>query len=179
MLRRGCSQVRYKQWWQDYGDESCCSEVPVASHLVDVCCAAATWDKWFTAACSENSHQEHHATRNHRQSNYNDYRKELTIQRKLSNIYPILWYYHNPDGIIIVESHLLFKDFKAIVYITAMNMAEQVTSGVRHNLRFMARSGIAKLYDWCQMDDSIPMSLEEKKVQGLESKASSGLERTE
>ncbi|KAL6088860.1 hypothetical protein STEG23_022683, partial [Scotinomys teguina] len=28
---------------------------------------AATWDKQFTAACSENSHQEHRVTRNHRQ----------------------------------------------------------------------------------------------------------------
>ncbi|KAL6056718.1 hypothetical protein STEG23_034081, partial [Scotinomys teguina] len=28
---------------------------------------AATWDKRFTAACSENSHQDHHVTTNHRQ----------------------------------------------------------------------------------------------------------------
>ncbi|KAL6053798.1 hypothetical protein STEG23_030620, partial [Scotinomys teguina] len=26
-----------------------------------------TWDKRFTAACSENSHQDHRVTRNHRQ----------------------------------------------------------------------------------------------------------------
>ncbi|KAL6091134.1 hypothetical protein STEG23_009410, partial [Scotinomys teguina] len=56
---------------RDHGDESCCSEVPVASHLVDVCYDAATWDKRFTAACSENSHQDHHVTRNHRQRENN------------------------------------------------------------------------------------------------------------
>ncbi|KAL6051997.1 hypothetical protein STEG23_032734 [Scotinomys teguina] len=33
-------------------------EVPAASHLVDVCGDAATWDKRFTTACSENSHQD-------------------------------------------------------------------------------------------------------------------------
>ncbi|KAL6041739.1 hypothetical protein STEG23_002765, partial [Scotinomys teguina] len=42
-------------------------EVPAASHLVDFCGDAATWDKRFTAACSENSHQDHRVTRNHRQ----------------------------------------------------------------------------------------------------------------
>ncbi|KAL6088744.1 hypothetical protein STEG23_000713 [Scotinomys teguina] len=42
--------------------------VPAASHLVDVSGDAATWDKRFTTACSENSHQDHRVTRNHWQS---------------------------------------------------------------------------------------------------------------
>ncbi|KAL6081137.1 hypothetical protein STEG23_032828, partial [Scotinomys teguina] len=40
----------------------------IKSHRVLQLSDAATWDKQFTAACSENSHQDHRVTRNHRQS---------------------------------------------------------------------------------------------------------------
>ncbi|KAL6046491.1 hypothetical protein STEG23_021452 [Scotinomys teguina] len=82
-------------------NESCCSEVPAASHLVDVCSDAATWDKRFTAACSENSHQDHRVTRNHRQSSLAKYSPISLYDRFIKDSYS--WFCVFPYEVVFLK----------------------------------------------------------------------------